>query len=360
VVPLRAARGAGTRRVDDALSETDPLFSVVVPTRGDDSKLLPLLDALSRQTISPHRFEVLIAFDGVGPSDVVGDRLRGIGARAIVLPARRGPGAARNAGAREARGRWLAFTEDDCVPAADWLACAAERMERDPALQGIEGETITPTGRPVRRRDGAEPTYIPTNLFVARALFERVGGYSEQYFDAGSGIYFREDSDFGFMLEKAGAIVRVEPRARVVHPEEHPALLDPIRWARRYEMDPLLERRHPDQFRDRIEVARLGPFLIRRPFVRACWAVLLALGAAVGSALLHEEGLAAFWLIFACFALVALWAKWRFHPLRLPILPFVPFVLLAALARGRRRAARLAGAASPAPKPTVAPPNGQG
>jgi glycosyltransferase involved in cell wall biosynthesis len=360
VVPLRAARGACARRVDAVLSETAPLFSAVVPTLGDESKLLPLLDALSRQTISRERFEVLISFDGAEPSDAVRDRLRGLGARAIVLPARRGPGAARNAGAREARGRWLAFTEDDCVPAADWLARAAERIERDAALQGLEGETVTPNGRPVRRRDGVEPTYIPTNLFVARALFERMGGYCEQYFDAGSGIYFREDSDFGFTLERAGAIVRVEPSARVVHPEEHPALLDPIRWARRYEMDPLLERRHPDRFRDGIEVARLGPFLIRRPFVRTCWAVLLAFGAALGSALLREDGLAAFWLAVAAIALVALWAKWRFHPLRLPVLPFVPFVLLAALARGRRRAARLAGAASPASKPTVAPPNGQG
>ena len=341
MVPLRAARGARARRVDAALSETDPLFSVIAPTRGDEAKLLPLLDALARQTILRHQFEVLISFDGAEPSAAARDRLRDLGGRAVVLPVRRGPGAARNAGAREARGGWLAFTEDDCVPADDWLARAADRIERDPTLEALEGETLTPKRRAARRRVGAEPTSIPTNLFVKRALFERIGGYCEQYFDAGRGIYFREDSDFAFSLEGTGAEIGVEPSAIVTHPEEHPGFLDPIRWARRYEMDPLLERRHPDRFRDRIEVARLGPFLIRRPFVRVCWAALLALGAAAGCALLREEGLAAFWLGVAGVAFLALWAKWRFHPLRLPILPLVPFVLVAALATGRARAARL-------------------
>ena len=341
MVPQRAARGARARRVDAALSEAAPLFSVVVPTRGEDTKLLPLLDALARQTHPRDRFEVLISFDGAAPSDAARARLDAIGARAVVSPARGGPGAARNRAAREARGAWLAFTEDDCLPAEDWLARAAGRIERDPSLEAMEGETVTPNGRAVRRRVGVEPTYIPTNLFVKRELFERIGGYCEEYFDAARGLYFREDSDFGFTLEKAGATVAVETGARVTHPEEHSGLLDPIRWARRYEMDPLLERRHPDRFRDRIEVARLGPFLIRRPFVRVCWAALLALGAAAGSALLREEGLAAFWLFVAALALVALWAKWRFHPLRLPVLPLVPFVLVAALAFGKARASRL-------------------
>lgn len=342
MVPLRATRGPRARRVDAALSEATPLFSVVVPTRGEEAKLLPLLDALARQTLPRDRFEIRVAFDGVEPTAAVRERLRVLGAFAVAIPGRRGPGAARNAGAREARGAWLAFTEDDCLPAADWLAGAALRIERDPAVAAIEGETVTPKGRPVRRRDGAEPTFIPTNLFVTRALFERVGGYCEHYFDAARGIYFREDSDFGFTLEAAGAIVVLEPSARVTHPQEHAGFLDPIRWAQRYEMDPLLERRHPDRFRDRIEVARLGPFLLRRPFLRTCWALLLTLAAAAGSASLREEGLAAAWLGVAALAFAALWSKWRFNPLRLPILPLVPFVLLMALTRGRGRAARLA------------------
>ena len=35
---------------------------------------------------------------------------------------RRGPAANRNAGALRARGEWLAFTDDDCVPDPNWLA----------------------------------------------------------------------------------------------------------------------------------------------------------------------------------------------------------------------------------------------
>ena len=101
-----------------------------------------------------------------------------------------------------------------------------------------------------------------------------------------------------------------------------------------------------------------GPFVIRRPFVRTCWAALLAIGAAVGTALLGDPGLAAAWLGVAVVAFVALWAKWGFHPLRLPILPVVPLMLVAALARGQSRTAHLMrrGAANHG----VAPPSGRG
>lgn len=39
----------------------------------------------------------------------------------VVIPTYRRPAAARNAGARAARGRHLAFTDDDCWPEAGWL-----------------------------------------------------------------------------------------------------------------------------------------------------------------------------------------------------------------------------------------------
>ncbi|HYR68303.1 MAG TPA: glycosyltransferase [Candidatus Dormibacteraeota bacterium] len=318
--------------------ERNPLFSVVVPTRGDPSKLVPLLDALARQTFSRSRFEILVSFDGAAPAAEISRKLSALGGRAIESRARRGPGAARNLAAQVASGDYLAFTEDDCLPANDWLERAAARLEGEPAIDVLEGATVRPDGRPSRRPDPDHLHYLPTNLFVRRSLFEKVGGYCEEFFDAGRGIYFREDSDLGFTLEDADAKEGRESSVHVTHPVEHPRFLDPLRWARRYEMDALLAARHPEEFRDRIEVHRIGPFAFRRLFVRACFAFLLASMAALVAVILGEGGLAAAFGLIAAVALLLVWAKWSLNPLRLPVCLCVPFVLVFAYARGFRRA----------------------
>ena len=308
---------------------------MIVPTRGHAEKLRALLLALDAQTFPRDRWEAILSFDGISPAPALSSEIERGGWRRVSDSRRGGPGAARNRAAREARGAYLAFTEDDCVPDPRWLAEAAARIERDPSIDVLAGETLLPEGAPARRPDGDRPHYLPTNLFVRRSRFESVGGYDEGYFDAGSGIYFREDSDFGFALEQAGARIAVEPGARVVHPREHPGALDPIRWARRYRMDARLQARHPDRFRQRIEVHRVGPFTIRRPFVRACFAVVIATLAAGIALALGEPGVASLFGALALAAFLPVWAKWRFDPLRLPVILAVPFVLVYEVLRGR-------------------------
>lgn len=269
-----------------------------------------------------------------------------MGATAAVSAVRKGPGAARNLGARQATGGVLAFTEDDCIPAPDWLATAVARLEREPDLDVLEGATLLPDGSPARRRHGDRLSWLPTNLFVRRDFFERIGGYCERFFDARRGIYFREDSDFGFTALEAGARVAHDSTPHVMHPREHRGWLDPIRWARRYEMDPLLALRHPQAFREEIEVVWLGPLRLRRPFVRASVGYVMALLAAAAAAAIGEKGVAAWFLGLAALLACFLWSKWSLDPRKLPVVLLVPPVLLAALIRGRARA-YAAGAGAP-------------
>lgn len=331
------------------MSDRAPYVSVIVPTRGDPVKILPLLDALARQTLPHDRFEILVSFDGAEPGPEVARRLEAVEARTVRAAERRGPGAARNRAARESTGEYLAFTEDDCLPADDWLERAEARLVREPAIDVLEGATVRPDGRPTRRPDPDRLHYLPTNLFIRRALFEKVGGYCGEFYIPERGVYFREDSDLGFTLEENGAVTAQEPSARVMHPFEHLSYFDPLRWARRYELDPLLQARHPDLFRERIEIHHFGPFTLRRLFVRACFAYVIALGAALLALLLGDQGLAAAFVIVAVVAFLPIWAKWGFHPLRLPLLLIVPFALTIAYARGvlRRPAAAIAGPGGP-------------
>lgn len=317
-----------------------PAFSVVVPSAGPEAGVARLLDALARQTLPRERFEIIIARDGAAISPGLRARLEALGARLVPHDRRSGPGAARNRGAALARGEFLAFTEDDCEPAADWLARAAARLDADPALDVLVGRTVKPGGRAVHGQDESAPLYLPTSLFVRRALFERVGGYCEAFFEPAGNVYFREDSDFGFTLEAAGARIAREDGALVTHPDEHARALDPLRWAQRHMMDPLLARRHPRRFAERIEVHRLGPFRVRRPVVRACFWFVVAVALGLAALIAGMPRVAGPLLAVALAALLPVWAKWRFAPARLPVVLVVPFVLVASYARGWLRARR--------------------
>ncbi len=317
-----------------------PLFSVVIPSRGTLARLEETLEALARQSFPAERFEIIVVLDGAELDNGLEQRFRARGVRLERLARRSGPGAARNRGAALARGSILAFTEDDCLPDRDWLLRAAWRFEHKPEIEALDGRTDKPGGRPLRVGPSHVPLYLPTNLFVRRGLFERVGGYHEGYFDAAGGIYFREDSDFGFTLEEAGAHIVTAPEVRVTHPDEHVRFLDPLRWARRYEMDALLRERHPHRFREQIEVHRVGPLRIRRPIVVASMAVV-ACALVTPELLAIGRGTAAQVLLgIAGVLLLSIWAKWRFDPRKLPLVPLVPFVLVVSYLRGFPRARR--------------------
>ena len=318
-----------------------PLFSVVVPTLGSEPKLAPLIAALARQTLPRERFEVIVVFDGAEPAPAIRSALEAIGARILRLEARSGPPIARNRGAALASGEFLVSADDDIVPEPDWLERAAARIAAEPDLDVIEGVTVKPGGRPVRVRADESAQYILCNLFVRRSLFERIGGFHEGYYDPENGVFFREDADLGYTLERAGAKVAREPKAVVTHPIEHPGFLDPLRWARRYEMDALLAARYPDLFRERIEVHQLGPFRIRRPVVRACFFHVIAVVAAAAALLAGESGVAAALALAALAALALVWSKWRFAPLKLPVVVLVPWVLVKAWLWGWVRARRI-------------------
>jgi glycosyltransferase involved in cell wall biosynthesis len=324
---------------------------VIVPSIGREAGLSLLLDSLDAQSFPRENFEILVALMPAALSPAIRARLDASEARPVLLAESRGPGAARNVAAQRSRGEILAFTEDDCVVDREWLQHAARRFDEESDLDALDGWTEKPGGRAVRLRPGKDPLYLPTNLFVKREAFERAGGYGECFFEPRGGIYFREDSDFGFALEESGARVLRDRTVIVLHPDEHARFWDPIRWARRYVMDPLLERRHPALFRERIEVVSVGPLRLRRPFVRACALYVAGLALMLAGALMHRSALTIAGALAAAAGLLVVWAKWRFDPRRLPVAPIVPFVLLYSLAQGVRRAAKIMGSSRPRVNP---------
>src|SRR5258708_3101598 len=121
-------------------------------TRGEGRKVGAVVGAVEAQTVPGGRFELLLALDGAELDPAILPRVAALNGRCVRLERRGGPGAARNVAAAQARGDWLAFTEDDVTPAPDWLERACERIAREPAPDVIEGVTERPGGRPLRVR----------------------------------------------------------------------------------------------------------------------------------------------------------------------------------------------------------------
>jgi cellulose synthase/poly-beta-1,6-N-acetylglucosamine synthase-like glycosyltransferase len=115
------------------MRQKQPIFSIIVPTHSRPGPLAACLQALARLDYPPERFEVIVVDDGsqTPPKTVVAS-LHDFLQVSLLLQRHGGPAAARNAGAMRARGQYLAFTDDDCVPAADWLQALTARFERMP------------------------------------------------------------------------------------------------------------------------------------------------------------------------------------------------------------------------------------
>jgi glycosyltransferase involved in cell wall biosynthesis len=99
-----------------------PAFSVVIPTHARPLELRACLEGIAGLDYDLGRIEVIVVDDGGrDPLDALLAEFEGRIALRVVAQPRGGPAAARNAGAAIARGTWLAFIDDDCVPDRGWL-----------------------------------------------------------------------------------------------------------------------------------------------------------------------------------------------------------------------------------------------
>jgi GT2 family glycosyltransferase len=104
------------------MTQAGATFSVIIPTYQRAASLVGCLEALARASTAREEYEVIVVDDGGSAAleDTVAPFRERMAVR-LLRQANAGPAAARNTGAAQARGRFLAFTDDDCIPAADWL-----------------------------------------------------------------------------------------------------------------------------------------------------------------------------------------------------------------------------------------------
>src|SRR5436309_2951814 len=115
------------------MGKSQPFFSIIIPTEARPKQLAACLESICCLEYPDDRFEVLVVDDGSAtpPETVVASFRDKIDVTLLTQP-HAGPAAARNAGAQRARGTFLAFTDDDCMPKVDWLERFAARLVKTP------------------------------------------------------------------------------------------------------------------------------------------------------------------------------------------------------------------------------------
>jgi cellulose synthase/poly-beta-1,6-N-acetylglucosamine synthase-like glycosyltransferase len=197
-------------------------YSVVVPAYNAGATIQSCVEALVRQSLTREQFEVLVVDDG--STDATAGIAGGFPVT-VVSQQNRGPAAARNHGARLARGGIVLFTDADCVPADDWIAQMVAPFA-DARVAAVKGAYKTSQRSLVARFAQVEfeerfemlkttdsidmvDTY---SAAFRKDVFERMRGFDESFPVANN-----EDTDLSYKLAAAGQRMVFNPGAVVFH-----------------------------------------------------------------------------------------------------------------------------------------------
>ena len=216
-----------------AVSGPGLLVSVVVPTHDRCELLGRLLASLEAQSIGAAAYEVIIVHNHT--TDGTEQMARAWCARQPFAASYHrkgynGPARSREFGARQARGRFIAFIDDDCVATPGWLASGVAEFADDarpadaPAaargvVGAVQGRTLPMPGQqrrfPVKtiRIEAPSVYYETCNMFYRKQTFESVGGFSDDFLDE----FYGEDTDLGWKVRQSGHEIRFATDALVHH-----------------------------------------------------------------------------------------------------------------------------------------------
>ncbi len=192
--------------------ETDRLpISLVVATLNRGDRLEACLRAIAAIDLDPRCWELVVADNG--STDATAEVIRAARKympttiKYVFEPAR-GASAARNSGTAVSVGQIVAYTDDDCYVAPDFLSKILAAFDADPELGWVTGrvELFDPSDDPATTNPSRIPLHfrpkqyrlteevIGANLALRRKAFEQVEGYDENL-GAGAPLAAAEDLD---------------------------------------------------------------------------------------------------------------------------------------------------------------------
>lgn len=215
----------------------NPIISIVMPTYNRADAIGLTLEHLTKQTLSPSQFEVIVVDDGsTDDTENIVMSQKGPICLTYLKQPNRGAATTRNIGVRQARADLILFLDSDVVPEPQLvethLQCFAQvnshlvvgRVKPWPGTpRPWHEQLIAPESVGMDYGDTTRniPFYMALggNFSITRTVFTKIGGYDEKFPSAGC-----EETEFAYRAELMGHSLFYEPRAVGYH--NHPRTLE--------------------------------------------------------------------------------------------------------------------------------------
>lgn len=196
------------------VEKNEIVISIIIPTYNRRCELLICLEALMKQVRISENLQIIVSDDS--------NNLNLSKEISLIHPEvdyqigpHKGPAANRNSAAKTAKGQWLIFLDDDCIPSDNWFKNYYKEIHQTNGTV-LEGKTIV--NRPKERYDEVAPINLDggklwsCNFAIQKDLYFTTGG-----FDEGFPYTTMEDVDFKDRVKQQTQIFFIAESV-VVHP----------------------------------------------------------------------------------------------------------------------------------------------
>ncbi len=187
------------------------------------------------------------------------------------LPFKKGPAAARNAGWKIAKGKLILFTDDDCIPATDWIKNYYNAFEfYNETIIAFTGKinvpiSVTPTDFELNTLHLETADFVTANCACSKTALEKVNGFDEEFTMA-----WREDSDLEFKLIEQGIHIIKIDEAEVTHPVRKAPWGISLQEQKKSMFNALLFKKHPKLYKAKIKQGVLWNYYFMIIFLLVC------------------------------------------------------------------------------------------
>ncbi|MGC9203281.1 MAG: glycosyltransferase [Thermoproteota archaeon] len=182
------------------MTEDLPFVSIIIPTYNSARTLRTCLKSIENQSYSKSKIEVIVVdkFSIDGTLKIIKEF--GVG----LISIKAGRSAARNIGAKMAKGKYILFLDSDMILSPRVIEECVKKMEEDKSLVGLYiPEKIIGHGFWIKVRDFERSFYNGTPIdavrFLRKDVFFKVGGFDEK-------LYAGEDWDLDRRIRQMGKV----------------------------------------------------------------------------------------------------------------------------------------------------------
>lgn len=212
------------------------LVSVIVCTYNRAQLLKNCIRSLVKQSINKKLFEIIV-IDNNSSDDtqnVVNDFARNHSNIKLVIEKKLGLSHARNRGWKEARGKYVAYIDDDAFAQTDWVEQIVSFINTHPSVKVFGGSYS-------RFFHNPPPSWLPenygtlnlgnktkvlnmknewisgSNMIVSKSILEKYGGFVTNLGMKGDKILYGEETELLVRLKKDGESIYYVPAISVKH-----------------------------------------------------------------------------------------------------------------------------------------------